>query len=194
MPSETAKLNDTALVRLVLAGENECFAELMRRHTKAVRARVESIVRNPSDVDDIVQETFIKAWRGLSSFRVEAAVRTWLYTIATNEALMYWRRERRRRSYESSNEFDTLPALNEPADQAMIRREESEAIRRAVVRLPLKYRAAVVLRDLEEISLKTAAEQLKSTIPATKTRVFRGRLKLAAALRHSPAQSVVHAA
>ena len=78
MISKTAKLDDTALVQMALAGHGECFGELLLRHENVVRARVVSVVRNSPDVDDVVQEVFFKAWRALPTFRADATVRTWL--------------------------------------------------------------------------------------------------------------------
>src|SRR4029453_10765986 len=89
-----ASLQDCTLIDRALAGEVECFSALMDRHTAAVRRRVRSMVRNTSDQDDVVQETFIKAWRHLSSFRSDSSFRTWIISVATNEALQQYRRQR----------------------------------------------------------------------------------------------------
>ena len=136
----------------------------------------------------------MKAWRALPTFRAEAAVRTWLISIANNEALMLYRREQRRRNWVSIGEYDPLVSHSEPADKAIIRSEESRAVHKAILRLPLNYRQVVMLRDLEQLSGNATAERLKSTLPAVKTRLFRGRLKLAAAIRRSRAQPLPHAA
>ena len=189
MPTAMAKLEDADLVQMVLAGHGECFTELVYRHMNTIRARVLSIVRNSSDVDDVVQEVFFKAWRALPTFRAEASVRTWLTSIAINEAVMYHRRERRR-NWKSLGEYDTLVCHSEPADKAVIRGEQTRTIRRAILKLPPKYREVVILRDLEELSSKATAERLKSTLRTVNTRLFRGRLKLAAKLRGSRAQSL----
>jgi len=194
MPTAMTKLDDRALVQMTLAGQSECFGEIMHRHMKTVRARVVSIVGNSSDVDDAVQEVFFKAWRALPTFRAEASVRTWLLSIATNEALTLWRRERRHRSYATPEECDTVAWRGEPADKTAMRGEAARVIRGAIVKLPVKYREIVMLRDIEEISEAAAAKRLKSTVPTVKSRLFRGRLKLAAALRRSPGQGLLHAA
>jgi len=194
MNSRMSTLDDAALVRMALAGQGECFEELMHRHNKMVRARVVSIIRNSPDVDDVVQEVFFKAWRALPTFRADAAFRTWLASIATNEAFMLCRRERRLRLYETPGEFDTVACRAEPADQAAMRGEVARAVRGAIVKLPAMYREVILLRDIEELSTPMAAKRLKSTVPAVKTRLFRGRLKLAAALRGWRKQTLVHAA
>jgi len=187
-------LDDAALVQMALAGQGECFAELMHRHKNRVRARVVSIVRNSPDVEDVVQEVFFKAWRALPKFRADAAFRTWLTSIATNEALMLCRRERRLRLYETPGEFDTVACRAEPADKAAIRNEAARAIHGAIVKLPAMYREVIMLRDIEELSTPMTAKRLKSTVPAVKTRVFRGRLKLATALRGWRSDALLYAA
>ena len=121
MPTAMTKLDDWALVQMTLAGQSECFGEIVHRHMKTVRARVVSIVRNSPDVDDVVQEVFFKAWRALSTFRADAGVRTWLLSIATNGALMLWRRERRQQSYETSEPCDAMASRGEPADKTVMR-------------------------------------------------------------------------
>jgi len=194
MSSGMSTLDDAALVQMALAGQGECFSELMHRHKKMVRARVVSIVRNSADVDDAVQEVFFKAWRALPTFRADSAFRTWITSIATNEALMLCRRERRKRLHETPGEFDTIASRGELADKAVIRGEAARAVRGAIVKLPAMYREVITLCDIEELSAPMTAKRLKSTVPAVKTRVFRGRLKLAAALRNWRSHSLLHAA
>src|SRR5262249_30852025 len=190
MPTAIASLDDAALVQMTLAGHGECFGELMRRHNKVVRSRVTSIVRNSSDVDDVVQDVFFKAWRALPTFRAVASLRTWLTSIATNEALMLWRRHQSRRRYETSGEYNTVAWHGESADQMLIRGENARIIRGAIRKLPAMYREVVMLRDIEELTAPVTAERLKSTLPPVKTRHFRGRLRLATVLRGSPSKGV----
>ena len=185
MPTAIAKLDDMALVQMVLAGRDECFAELVHRHTNMVKRRVVSIVRNSSDVDDVVQEVFFKAWRALPKFRADATLRTWLISIATNEALITYRREHRR-NWESLDEFNTVACHGEPADKALIRGEETRAVRQAILELPPKYREVLILRDIEGLDSTATAERLQWTLATVKTRLFRSRAKLATALRRSP--------
>ena len=194
MNSRVSTLDDAALVRMALAGQGEGFGELMHRHKTMVRARAVSIVRKSADVDDVVQEVFFRAWRALPRFRSDASFRTWLARIATNEALMLYRREQRLRLYETSSEVDAVACGAEPADKAAIRGEAVRALHRAIVKLPAIYREAIVLRDIEELSAPTIAKRLKSTLPAVKTRVFRGRVKLATALGGWRKQTLVRAA
>ena len=194
MNLQMSTLDDAALVQMALAGQGEYFGELVHRYKNVVRARVVSIIRNSPDVDDVVQEAFFKAWRALPTFRADAAFRTWLTSIAINEALALCRREGRRRLYETPGEFDIVASRAEPADKAAIRNEAAAAIHGAIVKLPAMYREVIMLRDIKELSTSMTAKRLKSTVPAVKTRMFRGRLKLATALREWRSHAVPHAA
>jgi RNA polymerase sigma-70 factor, ECF subfamily len=194
MNSRISTLDDATLVEMAQAGQGDCFGELMLRHKNMVRARVVSIVRNSADVDDVVQDVFFKAWRALSTFRADATFRTWLASIATNEALMLYRREQRQRRYEIPDSVDAVACHVEPADKAAIRNEAARAIHGAIGKLPAKYREVITLCDIEELTTPMTAKRLKATVPAVKTRVFRGRLKLAMALRGWRKEILFHAA
>src|ERR1700728_3548499 len=98
MTPPLATFEDSTLIALALAGQNECFAALIDRHLAPIRKRIASVVRNAADVDDVLQETLLKAWRRLSTFRSESSFRTWLTRVAINEALQSYRREQRGRS------------------------------------------------------------------------------------------------
>jgi len=188
MISALASLEDSALIERALEGHAECFEELTSRHQGAVKRRILCIIRNPSDADDLLQEALFKAWRGLSTFR------TWLTRIATNEAIMLCRREGQTRLCQPLVDFDALASPHESADQCLVRAEEARVLHSAVVGLPLKYRQVVILRDLEQLSVQETAQRLNSTVPAVKTRLFRGRHLLVRALRRSGAEEFLGAA
>lgn len=176
---------DETLIEMALDGHGECFTELMGRHERVVRGRIRSIVRNPFDADDLLQEVSFKAWRCLSTLRAESSFRAWLTRIATNEALMLHRREKRMRLSQVPFELDFLASPSEPADRFLTRAEEARLLRTAVLRLPSKYRQVVALCDLEQLSVRETAQRLNSAIPAIKTRLFRGRRLLAKEIRES---------
>ena len=194
MTSALAKLDDNTLIGMTMEGQGDGFAELMRRHNGAVKARIRSIVRNPADADEVFQEVCFKAWRGLSTFRSESSFRTWLTRIATNEALMLCRREGRTRVLQTVGALDVLECPSEPADRCLVRAEERWRVHSAVVGLPLIYREALILCDLEELSVREIAQRLHATIPAIKSRIFRGRHLLGEALRRSRVQEFLPAA
>jgi RNA polymerase sigma-70 factor (ECF subfamily) len=175
------QLPDRALIERTLAGESDCFAVRMDRHVAAVRKRVRSMVWNPADQDEIVQETFFKAWRCLSSFRFDAMFRTWIIRIAINEALQHYRLDRGESTVPAIG-IDEFASKHELPDKALARIQECDRVRAAVARLPKQYRLALILRDLDELPQHETAERLQLSVAAVKTRLFRARRMLSRAV------------
>jgi RNA polymerase sigma-70 factor (ECF subfamily) len=180
-----ATFEDSALIKLALAGEDECFMVLANRHLPSVRRRIASIIRNTADVDDLLQEVLLKVWRHLSTFRSESTFRTWITRVAINEALQSYRREQRRPIHQALGDFDTFASPNESPLQSLTRADTAKVVRKAIVELPAKYRQILILREFEQLSVQEIAQSLHSNIPAVKTRLFRARLMLLAALQRS---------
>jgi len=188
--SAPATFEDSTLIKLALAGEVEYFAALMDRHIPAVRKRVHFMLRNTHDVDDLLQEVSLKVWCHLSTFRSESTFRTWIIRVATNEVLQSYRREKRW-SVAQDLDLDTLPCARESPQESVARNETARTVRRAVATLPSKYRQVLILRDLKELSEREVAQLLELSASAVKTRLFRARLRLLAALRKSKKQGRV---
>src|SRR5258706_4405970 len=185
MNPRLATFEDSTLIKLALAGQAECFTVLMDRHLVAVRKRIVSIVPNASDADDLVQEVLLKVWRHLSTFRAQSSFRTWLTRVAMNEALQSYRREQRRPFFRAPGDLDALASPAESPHQALARVEATRTVRGALARLPEKYRQVLILRDLEQLTARETARSIQSSIQAVKTRLFRARLMLFAALQRS---------
>ena len=185
MRTALAELEEGELIEKALAGQAECFMVLVDRHIGAVKKCLRSILRNQSDAEDALQEVLLKVWRHLSTFRAESSFRTWITRVAINEAVMLCRRERAKPPLLMLPDANILASSGEGVDRSLIRKEVAHAVRRAVVGLPSKYRQALILRDLNQLSVRETAERLHASVPATKTRIFRGRLMLSAALRIS---------
>ena len=185
MSPPLATFEDDALIKLALAGQAECFTVLMDRHLLAVRKRIYSIARNATDADDILQEVLLKVWRHLATFRSESSFRTWMTQVAINEARQLYRRERNRSFCQPLRDLDAFASPGESPHQTLARVEVTQAVRSALVGLPAKYREVLILCDLEQLSARETAQWLKASIPAIKTRLFRGRLMLLAALQSS---------
>ena len=185
MTAMPATLDDGSLIKLAIEGQDECFSILMDRHLTAVRRQIGSIVRNPTDADDILQEASLKAWRHLATFRSECSFRTWIIRVAINEVWQLHRRERRRPVCQAFTDFDTFSSDIESPHESFARVETTQAVRSAVGSLPAKYSRVLILRDLRELSIKETAQWVSSNIPAVKTRVSRGRQLLATALQRS---------
>jgi RNA polymerase sigma-70 factor (ECF subfamily) len=192
MAPPLAAVEDSALVKLTLAGQTESFTILTNRYLPAVRRRIGSMVRNTTDADDILQETLLKVWCHLSAFRSESSFRTWMTAVAVNEVLQYFRRRRNRPNLMELGDFDIFVSRNESPLQSMTRTETTQVVRRAVVQLPPKYRQALILRDLEQLSVSETAQLLQLSVGAVKCRLVRGRRMLSAALRqpNNPGRTV----
>lgn len=161
--------DDMELVGRACSGDVEAFGELVRRYEHRVGAVLYRLLDDPRDVEEAVQDVFVQAWRSLDRFRGEAALFTWLYRIAVNEALM---RRRRRQP--------ALEPLEEEPDTA---HDEPDAELRAFLvtrlrALPFEYRAPLVLRDVEGLSNQEVADVLGLSLAAAKSRIHRARMQI----------------
>jgi RNA polymerase sigma-70 factor, ECF subfamily len=187
MTGPIARFEDKTLIQLTVAGHIDCFSVLMNRHKAAVTRCIGAIVKNRSDVEDLVQETFLKAWLRLSTFRFEANFRTWITRVAVNEALGLHRRQRCRPFCPAPVNFETFRSSCESPDEVLARSEAGRTVRGAIAGLPKKYREILNLCDLKQLSAKETARELKSSVPLVKTRLFRARHMLSAALNREAA-------
>ena len=179
---------DNQLVQLTLDGDASAFEELVRRHTSRVYGLAMGMMRNPADAQDIVQDTFLNAYRRLDSFRGDAAFSSWLYRIAHNTCLMKLRSRRRRPEVplelpgldfdgEGSHQRE-IEDFSPRLDELYENKELGQVILRGLDTLSESYRAVFVLADLQHLSMKEIAEVLDLTVPNVKTRLHRARLKL----------------
>jgi len=170
------------LVRRVLAGETELFAELIQPCEKRIRTVIRYALGNRGEADDIAQETRLKAFKHLRQFRQEASFRTWVNRIAANEANQFLRSRTltvtRSLDSEASPTEGDLRESRPSAYELTLRTEISSNVQRAIRKLPEGMRAVVVLRDLEYLTNDEAALRLGLTPTAVKTRYFRPRLRL----------------
>ena len=162
------------IARALLHEDQNAFGELVRRHQSPVRAFLTKMTRGDSHLaDDMAQETFLKAWKNLRTFRGEAKFSTWLFGIAYNE----FRGEARRRKELMLEEVAELPAeMTEPSPTSgrQLRMDLNEALKG----LSAAERAAVVLCCQNGFSHEEAAQVLESPLGTIKTNVLRGREKL----------------
>jgi RNA polymerase sigma-70 factor (ECF subfamily) len=162
------------------------FAKLVETYSALIYRLGLKMLGTPQDAEDMLQETFIKAYRHIDSFDGRASISTWLYRIATNEALMVLRRKRPDTiSVEQPDEVDS--ELQEPleiADWCCIPEEELLStegrahLDQAVANLPTSLRVVFILRDLDGLSTRETAKALNLSEEAVKTRLSRARLQL----------------
>jgi RNA polymerase sigma-70 factor (ECF subfamily) len=179
-----ALFSDRDLIRLTLKGQTDCFAALMDRHIGAIKRCIGFMLRGNGAVEDLAQEVVLKAWRFLSAFRAESSFRTWLTRVAINEVRQFQRRELRASRFQELPNPDDVPASQyESPYEHFARIQRTEAVRAVVESLPAIYREVLMLRELEELSLLEIADRLRCTVPAVKSRLFRGRSMLLAGAR-----------
>lgn len=174
-------MDDDELVTAARAGDRPAFEELVRRthldtYTLALR-----LTGNEEDARDVVQEAYLRAWRGIGRFRGEAQFSTWMYRITANAASNSLRKRRRQRT-ESLEDYATLQPVELRLDHEPVAiAEANELLDRlsvAVDELPAKLRAVVVLRDVYGLSHEAIAAELDITETAAKVRLHRARRKL----------------
>jgi RNA polymerase sigma factor (sigma-70 family) len=168
---------DPDLVRRSLAGDREAFGQIVERYQSLVAAVAFSGTGNLALSQDIAQETFLAAWKGLGELREPGKLRSWLAGIARNRA----RSALRSRGRDALGPAETLDALPEPAApqpsplEAVLSREEETLVRRALAALPESYREPLVLFYREQQSVAAVAEALELSEEAVKQRLSRGR-------------------
>jgi RNA polymerase sigma-70 factor (ECF subfamily) len=146
---------DRELVDRFVAGERSAFDTLVRRHQKGVWRLVRRYVKRDADASDVAQQAFVRAFKGLLSFRGSATVRSWLYRIAINCALTWLRDHRREEPSEIAE--DALTETN-PAPARLIVGEDNAKLRAAIAELPPKQKLVLELRVFDDLSFKEVAE------------------------------------
>ena len=157
----------------------------MHRHLGAIKKCIGCMLHGDGATEDLAQEVVLKAWRFLSTFRAESSFRTWLTRVAINEVRQYHRRELHAPRFQELPNSDVLASRCESPYERFARLQRTESMRAVVESLPARYREVVILREVEELSTLEIAERLRCSVPAVKSRLFRGRLMLVAGVRKS---------
>ncbi len=184
--------DESRLVALARAGNRAAFDELVRRHADGLYAVVVRLCASAQEAEEVTQEAFLRAWRGLPAFQGGSQFFTWLYRIGVNEARRRAQRWQRGELVVSLDErrgrevCDRSIRPDDRAERAELRRE----VDRAIDGLPVDHRAALVLRDVEGLSTAEAAAVLGVREAAFKSRLHRARSALRLALAdHDPGRA-----
>ena len=177
---------EQALVDRARSGDASAFTELVNKYARKIFRLAKHITQNDEDAEDVLQESFMKAYSNLDSFQGQSKFYTWLVRIAVNEALMKLRKRKSDKTVSldepHETEEDTVTreiAVWEDDPERKYSREELRGILgRAVESLKPAFRTVFVLRDIEELSTEETAEALGISIPAVKSRLLRARLQL----------------
>jgi RNA polymerase sigma-70 factor, ECF subfamily len=190
-PQAQVERNEPELIRRVLAGEHEAFYELVRPYERAIFFAARGVTNNDADAEEVAQETVLKAFTHLKSFRSEAKFSTWLIQIAINEARMKVRknhaqlydsidegREDEEGDYWPSDYADWRPIPSE----ALETKELRNALNKAIAGLAPKYREVLLLRDVQQMNIAETAKALNISEQNVRTRLLRARLMVRDAL------------
>ena len=182
---------DADLVARVQQGEKQAFDLLVLKYQRKIQRLLSRMIRDQSDIDDVMQEVFIKAYRALPQFRGDSAFYTWLYRIAINTARNWMSSQGRRPSApglnqtedgETFNEIDNLTDNNTP-ESALASQEIANTVNSVIEQLPSELQTAIVLREIDGLSYEEIAQTMNCPIGTVRSRIFRAREAIAAKLR-----------
>lgn len=182
---------DAELVTRVQRGDKRAFDLLVLKYQRKIMRLLSRMIRDPSEIEDVAQETFIKAYRALPQFRGDSAFYTWLYRIAINTARNWQASAGRRPSAfqtmenedgETFDQIDNLTDISTP-ESVMVSRQIAETVNSAIQALPEELRTAIVLREIEGMSYEDIAQTMDCPIGTVRSRIFRARDAIAAQLR-----------
>src|SRR5690606_17999881 len=175
---------DAELVARVQEGDKRAFDLLVLKYQRKIMRLLARMLRDPDEVEDVAQETFVKAYRALPQFRGDSAFYTWLYRIAINTARNWQAASGRRPNTisnvidteegETFNQIDNLTDISTP-ESLMASRQIVDTVNRAIDALPEELRTAIVLREIEGMSYEDIAQAMDCPIGTVRSRIFRAR-------------------
>ena len=184
---------DQQLVERVQRGDKQAFDLLVIKYQRRLARLLSQFIRDAAEVEDVTQETFIKAYRALPSFRGESAFYTWLYRIGINTAKNFLVTQGRRAPTTTSNGFDNedaenfeegsqLREMNTPESELMSK-QIAQTVNQTLQELPEELRTAITLREIEGLSYEEIADIMNCPIGTVRSRIFRAREAIAEKLR-----------
>jgi RNA polymerase sigma-70 factor, ECF subfamily len=194
-PTFDSDLQDKTLMLRIAEGDDEALRDLIEKHQGAVYGTISKMLGDPIEAQDLAQQVFVRVYRAAGSYRATAQFKTWIFTIVRN--LVFNEHRRRSRAtlislYPPENEQNfagnspglDLPDLaNKTPGEDLLQQEMLRKIDEAILGLPEQQRLAIVLRRYDEFSYDQIAEILKTSVPATKSLLFRARETLRVVLQ-----------
>jgi RNA polymerase sigma-70 factor, ECF subfamily len=174
-------------IELLHAGDRQEFARMVEKYTNPLYRLALKMLGNPRDAEDVLQNTFLQAFQHMKEFEGRSSLSTWLYRIASNEALMLIRRRRPEIDFSDTSREDKEEGDYEPVEftdwrflpeEELLTSETRIVLDRAIQNLPETLRIVFILRDIEDLSIRETSEALNLTETAVKTRLLRARLRL----------------
>lgn len=180
--ASASSLEDDKLVKQAKKGSNDAFNKLVSKYREQLHFHIGKMIRDREQVEDLVQEVFMKAFDNLESYNTQYAFSTWIYRIATNHTIDYLRKKKLKTL--SINDPVTtkdgemnvqLPDENFETDRAIIRKQRKKMIESAISNLPEKYRDVIKMRHMEEMSYQEISDELDLPLGTVKAHIFRAR-------------------
>jgi RNA polymerase sigma-70 factor (ECF subfamily) len=194
--AEDSDAHDKSLMTRMSGGDEDALRELIEKHQGAVYGTISKMLGDPVEAQDLAQQVFVRVYRAAGSYRATAQFKTWMFTIVRN--LVFNEHRRRSRATlislhapenESSGSggssgFELQDHATKSPGENALREEMLKAIDAAILALPEQQRLAIVLRRYDEFSYEQIAGILKTSVPATKSLLFRARETLRETLKH----------
>lgn len=180
---------DSALVQRAKNGDKSAFDMLVRKYQHRIAAVVSRFVRDYAESQDVVQDSFIRAYKSLSGFRGDSQFYTWMYRIAVNTAKNHLASKKRRPSFDV--ELDDAETIdggiyiqnNDTPEHELLRDEIAQVVSKALQQLPEDIRQAITLREMEGLSYEEIADVMNTPVGTVRSRIFRAREAIDARLR-----------
>jgi len=189
---QTPQSPDSLLVQKCKTGDRGAFEILVMKYHRQVISLCHRLTGERDTAEDLAQESFLKAYRAIGSFREDSSFYTWLYRIAVNVCLTYRSSQERKMSEAAVRESDSdeggppleFGASEQTPEKKVLQKEMGADIRRALEALPDEFRSALLLREIDGLSYEEIAEILDVPAGTVKSRIFRGREELKKKLAH----------
>lgn len=177
-------MTDEFTLRRAQKGDSSAFEMLVTPHEQMLWRVCWHYTRHQEDAADCLQETMLKAWRGIKAYRGECSLSTWLYRIASTVCLDFLRKQKRLPETESADELAEdegfTPVDDSPTpDEAVIRAESADNVRAAIDALPADMRTVIILYALQGMQYEEIAEVTRTSVGTVKSRISRARQKIA---------------
>ncbi|MDI6783653.1 MAG: sigma-70 family RNA polymerase sigma factor [bacterium] len=179
-----SEVDERELIARSKSGDADAFTELVNRNEKRIYTLAYQLLNNREDAEDILQETFLRAYNNLGSFRGDSSFNTWLHRITTNLVISRFRKKKLDTesldepiiiNHEEIKQREIVDWSDIP-DKALLKKELNATIDSAIAALPLEYRSVITLRDIEGLSNEEAGKILGISVAAVKSRLHRARL------------------
>ena len=177
-----SKAQDLLLIENALKGDQAAYQKLMKKYHQLINNLIFRMIKNKEDVDDLVQEAFIKAFNSLDKFDKQFSFSTWLFKIATNNCIDYLRKKKLN-TFSIDKEISTgeddyqfeIPDEDYVPDKNILDSERKKILGDAIENLPGKYKTVILMRHKDEMDYEEIAKKLKLPLGTVKAHIFRGR-------------------